>query len=88
MHNIKQQMKQQNDALNLQLNNLRSEAASIKQGTRATEKDLQRIQDHINSKNDWHSYYEQEFSKALNMPLFNKNRQQQRQVQFQSNGFE
>eukprot|EP00347_Sterkiella_histriomuscorum_P001920 403370161 len=79
------QMKQQQDQLNQQLMNLRSESEKIKQGTRTTEIELQRVQDHISSKNDWHSYYEQEFSKALKMPLFNKNRQEQRkQVQFQN----
>ncbi len=30
------------------------------------------MQDQINSKNDWHQYYEYEISKALNMPLFSK----------------
>ena len=51
---------------------MRSEAESIKHGSRQHEKDLLRITDHINSKNDWHSYYESELSKALNMPIFNK----------------
>ncbi|CDW76695.1 UNKNOWN [Stylonychia lemnae] len=64
-----------------QLLNLRTEASKIKSDTRQTEQDLQRIQDHITNKNDWHSYYEQELSRALNMPIFKKNQQGTNQSQ-------
>ena len=51
---------------------MKREAEQLKQGTWQTEQDHQRMQDHINSKNDWHQYYEHEISKALNMPLFSR----------------